>query len=170
MPWHIGVGGAWKQVAGASIGVGGVWKTVQSMYIGVGGVWKEFYTNIAATLTTMGASASHTSACTSTYRVHSSGRIWSSGGIGTLVDRYQWIDAVNPNTAYEVRATYVSGTVPTGTLSTWLACSSVNDWSLNSGTLNVVYSCVLTIEIRMAASPNTVLATQNITIDAERFI
>lgn len=42
MTGHIRVGGAWKNLAGASVRVGGSWKTVAEAWTRVGGVWKKW--------------------------------------------------------------------------------------------------------------------------------
>ena len=43
MTGHVKVGGAWKDLAGASVKIGGVWKTVEKGFTKVGGAWKEWY-------------------------------------------------------------------------------------------------------------------------------
>lgn len=68
---------------------------------------------------------------------------------------------------YEARATKVSGTTPSGTLSTWLALSSDRTWSLSSAA--GWYTCVLTVEIRRA-STSEVLDTATITLEVESVV
>ena len=43
MTGHVKVGGAWKDLVGASVKVGGVWKEVTNGFTKIGGVWKEWY-------------------------------------------------------------------------------------------------------------------------------
>lgn len=68
--------------------------------------------------------------------------------------------------SYEVRATVLSGTSPTGSaLATWLNCGSDRSWSQNSTGGAGSVSGIITVEIRSASSL-IVLATATITINA----
>lgn len=68
---------------------------------------------------------------------------------------------------YQVRATLNSGTSPSGSaVGSWLACSSSRSWSISDSPGGAQTECELTVEIRDAASPNTVRATATITITA----
>lgn len=75
---------------------------------------------------------------------------------------------LNSGTAadYDVRATLVSGTSPSGALATWLNLASSSSWSLTRGSLGTA-SCFLTVEIGLAGS-GVAIATATINIQAER--
>lgn len=69
------------------------------------------------------------------------------------------------NSDYEIRATFQSGQSPTGdAMNTWLALSTSRAWALAMapGTADV---SVFLIEIRLAASPFTVLDSATITLN-----
>lgn len=66
---------------------------------------------------------------------------------------------------YEIRATIVSGTVSSGTTGSWLALTSGQFWSRDSGALNVEQTVVLTIEIRDVAT-STVQDSTTVTLNS----
>lgn len=99
------------------------------------------------------------------YVIDSDGQVYRNVG-GTLTAIDTWLDS-GLNSDFEVRATLASGDTPTGTLNTWQACSSDRSWSVSAtGGGGAVKSCVLTIELRDAASPNTVRDSASITLTA----
>jgi hypothetical protein len=69
---------------------------------------------------------------------------------------------------YEVRATVTSGSLTSGTTGSWLNCSTTRTWTLvNDAGDNSTITAVFTVEIRLAAAPNTVLDSATITLSAE---
>lgn len=102
---------------------------------------------------------------TAGYRIDSDGGAYSIvGAVGGLLET--WLLG-GLNSDYEVRATLVSGDTPTGTLNTWQVCSTDRSWSVTAtGGGGIQSSCVLTIELRDAASPNTVRDSASITLTA----
>lgn len=100
---------------------------------------------------------------TATYRLNSSG-IVERGINASYTTLETWL--LGGSAAdYETRATLVSGVITSGTLSTWLSLSTTEKWSVFA-TAGGSQSAVLTIEIRLAASPFTVLDSATITITA----
>lgn len=82
-----------------------------------------------------------------------------------------WLGGGNASD-YEVRVTKTSGPsfgAGSSATDTWLslAASNVYTWQTAPRTVEGLTTIVFTIEIRMAASPNTVLATASITLSAE---
>lgn len=82
-----------------------------------------------------------------------------------------WLGGGNASD-YEVRVTKTSGPsfeAGSSATDTWLslAASNVYTWSTAPRTANGITTITFTIEIRMAASPNTVLATASVTLSAE---
>lgn len=68
---------------------------------------------------------------------------------------------------YEVRATLSSGTAPSGTLGSWMNCATDRSWSVtNAAADDTTITSVILVEIRDAASPNTVRDNATITIQA----
>lgn len=169
MPYHIGVGGAWKLCTKAHVGVGGVWKEVQKMHIGVGGVWKEFYTNLGATLNTVSwlDNAATPTNVASGIQIHSDGTV-NRLKTSTYTDQYTWLTGSGANTDYEVRMTTTSGTLSSGdTLGVWHSLGTTRDFNRNNNSdTPSTQEYVGTLEIRMAAAPNTVLATATVTLTA----
>lgn len=167
MTAHVGVGGAWQEISKIHIGVSGAWQEVQAAWIGVGGAWQKFYQNLRAALA--GGSYSHTAAspanATSGVKVDSDGYIYRLNG-ATYVQQTQWLLG-GTAAEFECRWTNTSGSLSSGSAGTWQTCGSDQGF-------NITYtsdspgnnSCTGTLEIRMAASPNTVLASASYTINA----
>lgn len=93
------------------------------------------------------------------YRIDSDGGVYSVKGTAVLLET--WLLS-GLNSDYEVRATLVSGDTPSGTLGSWLACSTDRTWSLAA--VDEELFCSLSIQIRDAAAPNTVRATCTVDI------
>jgi len=164
MALSIGVSSAWKSVSAVSIGVSGVWKSVTQMWIGVGGAWKALLTlvDLGATRSAQKTSISPTDARTG-YRINSSGT--HEDGVGTAsvsyTDATTWLLSGAAGD-YEVRATVTSGSTPSsGTIDTWMACSTTRTWENIITGLGEIES-VLLIEVRLASS--TVLSSMTVTL------
>lgn len=154
MALHQNVSGTWKSNVKAHINVAGTWK-LATVWKNVAGTWKRI-TGVSLPASMYASST----AATASISLNSSGA-WSEtiGGSGT------WLNG-GVNSDYEARVSNVVGTTLTGTVNTWLALSSTRTWSLTS-TASVAKYTTFTLEIRMAAAPNTVLATSSCTIDAQ---
>jgi hypothetical protein len=87
---------------------------------------------------------------------------------GGTVDS-SWLDTGNSPSDYQIRVTKASGDTPGGSsLGTWLSLSSNRTWSLFDGAgVAGTKTCKLTIEIRDAASPNTIRDTATYTLTAD---
>jgi len=79
---------------------------------------------------------------------------------------YTW----NPSgsTNYEVEASLASGTMPTGTLNTWLSVGTTRSWSISASGGGST-SCSLTMQIRDATTLQ-IVATATFSLDAESVI
>jgi hypothetical protein len=136
MPYHIGVGGAWKLVNNCHIGVGGVWKQVQKMHIGVGGVWKEFYTYLSVNINNMSDQDDEISPTDAVCSLS-----LNSGGTITSVPSNSaaqtWLTA-GAASAVDVRLTQNSltgaGVMGGAALATWLNCGTTRTWTLTNTT------------------------------------
>lgn len=130
MPYHIGVGGAWKLCDKAYIGVGGAWKQIQKMHIGVGGVWKEFYTYLSVACADLAANRTTTvpTNATATLSILNDGT-WSTTTIGGGTSTGTWLTG---GSASAVEVTFTgTGTTPTGdAVGTPLNCGTTRTWSL----------------------------------------
>lgn len=113
----------------------------------------------------------------------------SSGGAGSQEITYQASSAgtihrirnSNPTTletwllsgsasSYEIRATLAGGdALSSGVLGSWLGLGSTREWTQSAGGSGDGFSSLLTIEIRLAASPFTVLDTASVTLTATSF-
>ena len=67
--------------------------------------------------------------------------------------------------SYEVRVTDLDGNLTSGTTGVWLPLSSTREWSITEGSPGASVSTRLTVEIRMAGSPFTVLDTETVTLN-----
>lgn len=167
MTWNVGVGGVWKEVKTPSVGVGGVWKAVSKAWIGVGGVWKDFYIALSASLT--GTTVTHTAIspanATAGLKVDNDGYVYRLNG-STYTQLGQWLLA-GLNSEFECRWTNTSGTLSSGTAGAWANCSTDQGWNVAYNT-NAVGNkiCAGLLEIRMAAAPNTVLASASYSLEA----
>lgn len=92
---------------------------------------------------------------------------WSSSasGGGSIGN---WITPTSlAGSGYDVRATVVSGTTPTGSATgSWLSLGSSQSWTLGTASVTTV-TCQLTIEIRSASSL-AVLASGTVTLTATK--
>lgn len=83
----------------------------------------------------------------------------------TLNFQYNWL-AGGAASAYDIRATIVSGTFTSGTVGTWLNLASTRTWTRNAAA-GAFQSVTATFEIRNA-STLVVLASANITLESDR--
>jgi hypothetical protein len=140
------VAGTWKKCA-MHHNVSAVWKSITSL-LGASlpaslYIWAVRPTNASITLNSSGA-----------YSTTGSG-----GGSGTWMNGGTGAD-------YEARATLVSGTLTSGTTGTWLALSTSRTWQRNSPVSGVL-TAQITLEIRLAASPFTVLTSSSVTLEGD---
>lgn len=103
---------------------------------------------------------------TATYVVNSNGTVTN----GTSVLE-AWLHTGGVASNYEVRATLQSGEpLTTGTMGSWLACSSTRTWTLtNSESDNSTLTTVMLVEIRLASS-GVVQASATITLNATSYL
>jgi len=103
------------------------------------------------------------------FRVHSDGTFDYDQTI-VWYNEYTWLTGGGVNSDYEVRysKTGGNGTLGAGSSAnaTWLACSTTRTWYITNSVASSLKNYVGTLEIRMAATPNTVLATQTVTLEA----
>jgi hypothetical protein len=91
---------------------------------------------------------------------------WTGTGAGSGT----WLTGGGTNADYEARASNLTGNTgnATGTYNTWLVLSTSRTWGLVAGAIGTLRTTSFTLEIRMAASPNTVLATATVNMEADR--
>jgi hypothetical protein len=112
------------------------------------------------------------SASTETVRFASAYAYYSlySGGGGDYSDAgsittFTWLNS-GSSSSYQVKATKVSGSTPSGNLGTWDSMASTNTWSLTkSGATAGTLTCSLTIQIRRV-SDSVVVATATVSLTA----
>jgi hypothetical protein len=79
-----------------------------------------------------------------------------------------WLASGYSSSNYQIQATKLSGSAPTGTLGSWLSLSANRTWSISeTGGVAGTTTCKLKIEIRDAALPNTIRDTATFTITAD---
>ncbi len=76
-----------------------------------------------------------------------------------------WIDPTSQAFNYQVRATVITGNTPTGTINTWLTCSTDIGWGLSLSGVGNKYTQLL-IEIRDSLT-QTIRDTANIEISLQ---
>lgn len=162
MPFKHNVSGTWKDIV-VWHNVAGTWKKV-ALHQNVSGVWKKITSLLASllpsTITGGHLTVSPTDAnCVLTL---SSAGTWTC--TGTAGGTWQEGGAAGD---YEARWTTTSGTLTSGTAGTWQALSTSRSWT-KTNTNNSLSSVSVTgtLEVRMAAAPNTVLSTTTVTLTA----
>lgn len=163
MPWHQNVGGTWKSLVWWE-NVGGTWKKI-AWWNNVSGVWKKITTLFNAVLppgfTTLVTTISQADS-TASLTLSAAGTYSGTSGIGSGT----WIDG-GSGTDYEARMSVVSGSLTFGTVGSWVSLGSDRVWRVTT-TFNGFQSNTFTgtLEIRLAAAPNTVLASSNVSLTA----
>lgn len=153
MPVKINVAGTWKD-ATVKINVAGTWKTA-TVWHNVSGTWKNLSSAPSASLpANMYPEENYTASANLKIKTDGTWSYTFTPTTGT------WMNSGSASD-YEVRLTQTGGSTITGeSLSTWLACSTERNWYLTSAEFDK--SATATLEIRMAASPFTVLATSTV--------
>ena len=105
--------------------------------------------------------ASSPSVASAGIRLHSDGTV-DYRDTGFYMNAYTWLTGTGANSDYEALWTSTDGAPDSGTVGSWLVLSTSREW-IKSGN----GTCTGTVKIRMAAVPNTVLATATVTLFAE---
>lgn len=162
MALHQNVSATWKSLS-AWINVSGTWKKA-AVWKNVSGTWKQITTLLASLMPSTASAEDFAIQPTDANAVLtlSSAGTWSAtgGGSGT------W-QSGGAASDYDARMTTVTGTLTSGTAGTWQNLGTTQSWGRNE-TRNGFYTSTYTgtLEIRMAASPNTVLSTTSVTLTA----
>lgn len=99
------------------------------------------------------------------YLLSSTGQAVELRGAGTTNISNEWL-RLGSASAFDARATVLSGTLSSGTAGSWLNLGTTRDWHRNRTSDAVgTTSCQILVEIRDAASL-TVLASATITLNA----
>ena len=133
-------------------------------HINVSGTWKQITSLLASLLGTplngVHVTIQPTDANCVMQLLNTGGWSLTGGGSGT------WQSGGSASD-YEARWTTTSGTLSGGTAGSWLGLGTSRSWSRNrTDNTAGTNTCVGTLEIRMAASPNTVLSTSTVTLEA----
>lgn len=130
-------------VLAAMVGSGGIVPQVELL----GG----FYADVNSPTATSGA------------EVRNDGRLYELRSASPL-EQEQWVIPNNLAANYEVRATWISGSTPSGSaLGSWLGCETSRSWSI---TTSVIATSVIKLEIRDKAT-QTIRAFANYSFEAE---
>jgi len=103
---------------------------------------------------------------TAGYQVESGGSVTEiiNGAPASYVETWL-LDGVN--SAYEIRATYVSGTVTSGTVGSWLVLSTSRAWTVQRTSAAAgVKACTMTMECRRV-SDGVIIDTWTLALTAE---
>lgn len=171
--FHAKHGGVWKTTIeppqcrwGGNWGFGKIWRKLS-------GAWAEVWplhshSNPGGTLKCSSETSTSTSVGVRFNKEGSTSRI-GSGGTFYSGSCPAWCtggdQSVNPGNYYQIRATMVSGTQPSGNFGTWLNMNVNNSWTQlsYSGDRNVG---TIKFEIRMK-NGSTIIASGNVTLDAD---
>lgn len=147
---------------------GGNRKQIQRGFIyDAGGNRKQFFAAIAASLVTATYNAVGTSPVTARWQVSSDGYVYATIA-SVFAQRYQWKTSADAASAYEIFATYVSGSVPGGSAQgSWLNLGTAREWTqVSPGTIGTTTD-VFDIAIR-AVGQTAHLANARITLVAQK--
>lgn len=94
------------------------------------------------------------------------GYMYRRGQLGGYIQQYAWnTGGVDPSD-YEMRATHMSGTQPTGVFGTWRSMSLTNSFTQYSGVMNTPVTGTIKLEIRPVGG--SVVDSCLITLTAEK--
>ncbi len=150
MVWWQNVAGTWKKIAWHQ-NVAGTWKQLTFLLSSL------MPSTAFAETTSISPTDSLAQLTLSSAGTYSASETGSSG---------TWRGA-GASSEYEARWTTTSGTLSGGTAGSWLNLGTSRTWQKLNTTNGVsTQSVVGTLEIRMAAAPNTVLSTTTVTLTA----
>lgn len=113
-----------------------------------GAMGTSTYASVVISDRSVSRSSSDGSSITASWRIVNDGTILANGSVVET-----WLANAADVGLYEVRATLSSGTTPTGTLNTWLPCSTSRSWVVTDSTDNgSAVTCLLFVELRLASS------------------
>lgn len=167
MPLKIWNGSIWNPANRLKVWNGTSWVDCAYGKVWNGASWVEFFTGYTASL----VSEIYTRFVSSpaSLQFNTDGYVYASSSTTQLVQQYLWRTGIGSSSDYQVYATVVGGFTPTGSaLDTWITISSNVQWNV-SATAGNFRSSTLDVSIRLAASPNTLLAGPiAITIECDR--
>lgn len=164
MTLHVNVAGTWKSGVTAWINVAGTWKKA-AVWQNVAGTWKQITALLASllpsTINGNDFAISPTDAVVTLTLSNAGTWTCTGGGSGT------W-QSGGAASDYEAMMTTISGTLSSGTAGSWLNLGTSRSWARNE-TRNGFFSSTYqgTLQVRMAASPFTVLSSTTVTLLAE---
>lgn len=163
MTAHVKDAGTWKQLTEIHVKDAGTWKSVTEAYVKDGGTWKKFFPSIAASISdrTVSSTAADPASASTLVRFSNNGQLYGPTSSNSLEF---WKDE-GANSDFDIRATKISGTTPTGTFGNWLNLGTTRDWTLGRTGIGT-NECVIDFEIRDTTT-GTVLTTGRITMRAE---
>ena len=100
------------------------------------------------------------------YRLNTSGavEVYYEGSYHSITGQWKLTGAASSD--YEARVTLTTGTLTSGTTGSWLGLGTSREWTVERTSVGLKY-CSFITEIRLTASPFTVLATVTIDLTAE---
>lgn len=167
MPVKVWNGSSWTTATRVRVWNGSTW--VEPLYGKVwnGSAWSIFYAGLAAQLST--ASYARTIFSPGSLQFNTNGYVYGSSNTNQLVQDYQWLTGAGISSDYEIYASVTAGVIPSGSSTgVWLSMASNVQWDVAAPNGQYKFS-TLDVQIRMAASPNTVLAGPvSITVECDR--
>jgi hypothetical protein len=172
MPFHVRDAGTWKAITAPQVRDAGTWKAVQEGWVRDAGTWKQFFASASVNIANKSiySAGNYPNSTYVEYALLSSGQARKTEGVTQTNFTNEWQNPVGSLTSsnYEVRSTHVSGT-NIGGHGTWLGLGSNRIWAqtVGGGQGDEFFTSVFDIEIRLAASPFTVVGTARITLAAD---
>lgn len=156
MPLKVWNGSSWTTASRIKVWNGSAWTELTFGKVWNGSAWTVFHTGLAAQVDT--AVYIRDTFDPASLQFKTDGYVYASTGSTQLAQDYQWLTGAGVSGDYEVYATVTSGVTPTGSaVNTWLSLASNVQWDVAASGGQYRQS-IMDVQIRMAASPNTVLA------------
>lgn len=177
MPWNIHDGAAWRQARDLHIHDGSGWRRAREVYVHDGAAWRLAHIALRANLASRGVYANHNSLSTSPGMATAGFRLLGGGGAATyriegsirseVPIAGEWLVQGVPS-QFEVMATLLSGTSPTGdSLGVWLPLSADREWRVFSSSTSPMGAVVAsTLLIQIKAFGGVIVASAQITLNA----
>lgn len=161
--------GTLREIAGIYVNDAGTPRRILEQWVNDAGTLRRVFLGDIIALAVNGASHSTTAPTNATarYSLTAAGDIETTlAGNGTPADRGDWISPQINMSAYECRATLLSGTLTTGTTGSWMNLGATRTWTrqANPGAGQLVVT--FTLEIRRASDAE-VLVSATTTLTAE---
>lgn len=171
MPVSVKIAGDWFPVNTMHVKSGGTWHAVTQAFVRSGGTWSPLFVAGSVSLNNLVLLAANDYLggvwAQAGYRVNNldiQTLSANSGSGGSYSSVHTWLSGGSAS-AYEFRLSYTGDAPTSGSATgTWIAATSNPQWDWYAAFPSAL-SASVTVEVRLAASPYTVLASDSFVVD-----